>query len=53
LIMYADYAHATSNVSSNNIGDYYITRNGIELWSSIVAKYDEIPCAESYWHGTW
>ena len=53
LIMYGDYAHATSNVSSNNIGDYDITRNGIELWSSIGTKYDAIPCAESYWHGTW
>lgn len=53
LTMYGDYAHATSNVSSSNIGDYHITLNGIELWSSIVTKYDEIPCAESYWNGTW
>lgn len=53
LTMYADYAHAIANVNANNIGDYYITRNGIELWSSIGTKYDAIPCAESYWNGTW
>ena len=53
LTMYADYAHATSNVSQSSIGDYDITRNGIELWSSIGNKYDAIPCAESYWNGTW
>lgn len=53
LRMYGDYAHATSNVSSSNVGDYYITHNGLELWSSIVAKYDEIPCAVSAWSGSW
>lgn len=53
LKMYGDYAHATSNVSSSSAGDYYITHNGIELWSSIVGKYDEIPCAISTWSGSW
>lgn len=53
LKMYGDYAHATSNVSSSNVGDYYITRNGIELWSTIGTKYDAIPCAISAWSGSW
>ena len=53
LRMYGDYAHATSNVSSSNVGDYYITHNGLELWSSIVSKYDDIPCAISAWSGSW
>lgn len=53
LKMYGDYAHATSNVSSSNVGDYHITHNGIELWSSIGTKYDAIPCAQSAWSGTW
>ena len=53
LRMYGDYAHATSNVNVGNVGDYYITHNGIELFSSIVAKYDEIPCAVSTWSGSW
>lgn len=53
LEMYGDYAHATSNVSSSSVGDYYITHNGLELWSSIGAKYDAIPCAVSAWNGSW
>lgn len=53
LAMYGDYAHATANVNVGNVGDYYITENGIELFSSIAGKYDEIPAAISTWSGNW
>ena len=53
LAMYGDYAHATSNVSASSIGDYYITHNGLELWSTIGTKYDAIPAAISAWSGSW
>lgn len=53
LKMYGDYSHATSSVSVGNVSDYDITRNGIELGSSLVAHYDAIPCAISTWSGSW
>lgn len=53
LSMCGDYAHATSNLSANNISDYYITINGLELESTIISKYDDIPCAISSWSGSW
>lgn len=52
LDMYADYAHATSNISASNAANHLITYNGIELGSNI-SYYDGIPCAISSWNGTW
>ena len=53
LSMCGDYAHATSNVSVGSVSNYNISRIGIELGSSIISKYDEIPCAISTWSGSW
>ena len=53
LKMYGDYSHATSSVSVGNVSDYDISMSGIELGSSLVAKYDAIPCAISTWSGSW
>lgn len=53
LRMCGDYAHATSNVSVGSISNYNITYDGLLLGSSIISKYDEIPCAISTWSGSW
>lgn len=53
LRMCGDYAHATSNVSVGSISNYNITYDGLLLGSSIINKYDEIPCAISTWSGSW
>ena len=53
LRMCGDYSHATSNVSVGSVSNYDIADNGIELGSSIISKYDEIPCAISTWSGSW
>lgn len=53
LTMYGDYSHAKTNVSVGNIADYDISISGIELRSSLISKYDAIPCAYSTWSGSW
>ena len=53
LDMYGDYAHATSNVSQSNIGNYTVNTNGLQLYSSIISYYDAIPYAQTTWSGTW
>ena len=53
LEMCGDYSHATSNVSVGSVSNYDIDEYGIELGSSIINKYDEIPCAISTWSGSW
>ena len=53
LTMCGDYSHATSNVNQSNISNYTIHGSGLQLYSSIAGYYDEIPCAEVDWVGTW
>ena len=50
---YGDYAHAVKNTSSSNSSYYTINKTGLNLYSSIVDKYDEIPVAKATWTGTW
>ncbi|MBQ2873190.1 MAG: hypothetical protein IJE89_04260 [Bacilli bacterium] len=53
LDMYADYAHATSTITGSNASNHYISTSGIELTSSNVSYYDDIPTAHSVWSGSW
>ena len=51
--MCGDYSHATSNVNVGDISNYDISMAGIQLGSSLINKYDAIPCAISTWTGSW
>ena len=53
LIMYGDYAHATSNVTPDLYKNHTVNNSGLQLYSSIISKYDAIPYAQSGWVGTW
>jgi len=53
LLMYGDYAHATSTVTPNNYTNHTINSSGIQFFSGLSAYYDEIPTADSGWVGTW
>jgi hypothetical protein len=53
LAICGDYAHATSNVPVGNVGDYGISINGINLYSTIVNLYDATPCAMEYANVNW
>ena len=48
-----DYAHATSNVSVNNVSDYSISIYGINLGTSLAGYYDATPCAMEYANVNW
>lgn len=50
---YGDYSHAVKNTSSSNSNYYSINKMGLNLYSSIVDDYDEIPVAKATWTGTW
>lgn len=49
----ADYAHATSSVSSSQSMNYTVGPGGITLGSSISSKYDSMSAATATWSGTW
>ena len=53
LEMCGDYSHATSNVSTSTANNHQISIAGIMLGNSSIAYYDAIPCADSFWTGTW
>ena len=53
LAICGDYAHATSNVSANNVSDYSISIYGINLGTSLVGSYDATPCAMEYASVNW
>lgn len=48
-----DYAHATSNVSVNNVADYSISIYGINLGPTLAGSYDATPCAMEYASVNW
>lgn len=50
--IHGDYAHATSNVTSSIYRNHTMTRGGLSLGTSS-PYYDEIPCADTGWTGTW
>lgn len=49
----ADYAHATSSVTSSESMNYTVGPGGISLGSSISSKYDAMNSAIATWSGTW
>ena len=49
----ADYAHATSSVTSSQSMNYTVGTNGISLGSGITSKYDSMNAAIATWNGTW
>lgn len=53
LSMYGDYAHATTNVTPYLYTNHTVNNSGLQLYSSIISKYDAIPYAQSSWIGTW
>ena len=53
LRMCGDYAHATSSVTANQSKKYSLGYSGLYLESSIKNYYDEMPCAEATWSGSW
>lgn len=53
LSMYGDYAHATTNVTPTLYTEHTVNNSGLQLYSSIISKYDAIPYAQSSWIGTW
>lgn len=51
-LIHGDYAHATQNVDYAIYSNHTMTRGGLSLGSS-TPYYDEIPCADTGWTGTW
>ena len=50
---YGDYSHAVKNTSSSNSNYYSINKGGLNLYSSIIESYDEVPVTKATWTGTW
>ena len=50
---YGDYSHAVENTSSSNSNKYSINKGGLNLYSSIIESYDEVPITKATWTGTW
>lgn len=50
---YGDYSHAVKSTNSSNSNYYSINKGGINLYSSIINSYDEVPTSEAIWTGTW
>ena len=51
-LIHGDYAHATSNVTASIYNNHTMTRGGLSLGTSS-PYYDEIPCADTGWTGSW
>ena len=50
---YGDYSHAVRNTSSSNSNYYSINSGGLNLYSSIIESYDEVPVTKATWTGSW
>ena len=51
--IHGDYAHATSNVTSSIYRSHTMTNGGLSFSTAAVQYYDEIPCADTGWTGSW
>ena len=51
-LVHGDYAHATESVDYAIFSNHTMTRGGLSLGTS-APYYDEIPCADTGWVGTW
>jgi len=50
---YGDYKHAIKTTNSVEANSYNINGGGINLFSSVMSKYDSINTSVAQWTGNW